>query len=58
MSFALYVMGYVIFVVGVAIGAHLLHVSPRWIAVGVTILVGLGIVSAVGRTRHKDPPSA
>jgi predicted signal transduction protein with EAL and GGDEF domain len=55
MSFALYVIGFVIMVAGLAMGAHYMHVSPRWIGVGVTVLVGFGIFSAVSATRHKDP---
>ncbi len=54
MSFALYLIGYVIFSAGVLIGAYLLHVSPKWIGVGALILLGLGIVTAVTRTRVKD----
>ena len=55
MSFALYVLGYIIMVAGLAIGAHMLHVPPRWIAVGVMVLAGIGITSAVTATRHRDP---
>lgn len=54
MSFALYLIGYVVVIVGLAIGAHLAHVPPRWIGVGVLILAGLGIVSGVSRTRQRD----
>jgi hypothetical protein len=36
----IYLIGYIIFIVGLAIGAHM-HMPPRWIGVGVTILVGL-----------------
>ena len=55
MSFALYAIGFVIFVVGLSIGAHLLHVPPRWIAVCDVILVGLGLMKAVKGTRQRDP---
>jgi uncharacterized membrane protein YiaA len=54
MSFGLYLLGYVIFCIGLLIGAHLLHVPPRWIGVGALVLIGIGIVSAVTRTRTKD----
>lgn len=54
MSFGLYLLGYVILCVGLLIGAHLLHVPPRWIGVGALVLIGIGIVSAVTKTRTKD----
>jgi hypothetical protein len=54
MSFALYLIGYVVVIIGLGIGAHMMHVPPRWIGVGVVILAGLGIVSGVARTRQRD----
>jgi hypothetical protein len=56
MSFALYVLGYVVMIIGLAYGAHLLHVPNRWIVVGVIVMLGLGIVTGVATTRYKDPP--
>lgn len=53
-SFALYILGYAILIIGLAIGAHLAHVPPRWIGVGVIVLVGLGLVHAVADTRQRD----
>lgn len=58
MSFALYVLGYIVMIIGLAYGAYLLHVPNRWITVGVIVMVGLGIVTGVSTTRHKDPPPA
>ena len=55
MSFGIYLVGYIIMIVGLAIGAHLLHVSAQWIGVGVLVLVGLGILHGVTATRHRDP---
>jgi prepilin signal peptidase PulO-like enzyme (type II secretory pathway) len=55
MSFALCLIGFVVFIAGLAYGAHLMHVPPQWIGVGVIVLAGLGIVSAVSRTRQRDP---
>jgi hypothetical protein len=49
------VIGYIIFIVGLSIGAHMLHVPPRWIAVVDVVLIGLGIVSAAKNTRQRDP---
>jgi hypothetical protein len=55
MSFAIYLIGYVIFIIGLAVGAHLMHMPPRWIGVGVLVLSGLGILKAVSNTRQRDP---
>ena len=57
MSFGLYIAGYIIFIVGLATGAHLLGLSPQWIGVGVLCLVGVGIIHGVTATRQKDPSS-
>ena len=54
MSFGIYLAGFIVLIVGLAIGAHLLHVSNQWIGVGVLILVGLGIVKGVASTRQRD----
>lgn len=55
-SFATYVVGFVIIIVGLAIAAHLVNVPTLWIAVGVIVALGIGIVTATSRTKMKDPP--
>jgi len=57
MSFALYLIGYMVLIVGLAVGAHMMHVPPRWIGVGALVLAGLGILTGVARTRQRDPSS-
>jgi len=57
MSFGIYVVGFIVMIVGLALGANLLHVPPRWIGVGVVVMVGLGILTGVAKTRQKDPSS-
>ena len=54
MSFALYLVGFVIFVAGVAWALSVAGVSTTYIAIAVVILVGLGIFTGVTRTRTKD----
>ncbi|HEY0515077.1 MAG TPA: hypothetical protein VGH73_24490 [Thermoanaerobaculia bacterium] len=59
-SFSLYLVGFIILVIGLALGAHLAHVPSMWIAVGVICLVGIGILSAVKKTQGRPggpPPS-
>ena len=55
MSFALYVIGFLIMIVGLVYGASILHISTHWIVVGTIVLVGLGILTGVKSTRQKDP---
>jgi urea transporter len=57
MSFGLYIFGYVVLIIGLALGAHLAHVPQKWIGVGVICLIGLATIHGVKTTRQKDPPS-
>jgi hypothetical protein len=55
MSFAIYAIGYFILILGVAYLAHLMHVPERYIVAIAVILFGVGIVTGVQSTRHRDP---
>lgn len=55
MSFGMYIIGFIVVVIGLGYGAYLAHVPSQWIGVGVIVLVGLGILKAVTQTRQKDP---
>jgi hypothetical protein len=57
MSFGIFIFGYIVLIVGLALGAHMLHMPPQWIGVGVLCLAGLGIAHGVTVTRQKDQPS-
>ena len=57
MSFGIYLVGYVILITGLAIGAYMLHVPQKWIGVGVICLIGVAIIHGVTATRQKDSPS-
>jgi hypothetical protein len=57
-SFSTYLIGFVILIIGVATGAYLLNVPTTWIAVGVIVLIGIGVLTATSRTKMKDPPSS
>ena len=50
-SFGLYLVGFIILIIGLALGAHLAGAPTTWIAVGVICLLGIGILSAVKRTQ-------
>jgi len=53
-SFALYIVGFIILIGGLAYGASLAGLGTQWIVVGVLVLLGLGIAMGVTRTRQKD----
>jgi hypothetical protein len=57
MSFAIYVIGFLVMIVGLAMGGYYMHIAPHWIGVGVVVLVGLGILSGVAKTRQRDSSS-
>ena len=57
MSFGIYLVGYVILIVGLALGANMLHVPIQWIGIGALCLIGIAIVHGVSSTRQKDLPS-
>ena len=58
MSFGIYLIGYLVLIVGLTLGANLLHIPSHWIVVGVICMVGIAILHGVAVTRQKDPPSA
>lgn len=57
-SFVLYLMGFVILSAGVLFGAHILGVPTQWIAVIGLVLLGLGVITGVAKTRRRDAPAA
>jgi hypothetical protein len=56
-SFASYIVGFLILIVGLAFGAYLLNIPNTWIGVGVIVLLGIGVLSATSRTKMRDPAS-
>jgi len=55
MSFALYLIGFALVVGGVAWAMVTAGVPTLYIAIACLILVGLGIITGVSKTRSKDP---
>jgi hypothetical protein len=53
-NMAIYLIGVVILIAGLAWGASIAGLSSTWIAVGALVLLGAGIVGAVGRTRRPE----
>jgi hypothetical membrane protein len=58
MSFALYLIGFILFIAGLAWLAVVMGVSQTYIMIGAVILLGIGIFTAATRTRAKDPPAS
>lgn len=56
MSFALYIGGALVFIVGLIYGAVLLAVPTQWIVVGAIVMLGAAFVTGVSVTRQKDQP--
>ena len=54
-SFSTYLIGFIVLIIGLSIGAILLGVSQVWVIVGCIILIGMAIVMATTRTKPKDP---
>lgn len=55
MSFAIYLVGFAIFIIGVAWALVAAGVPQTYVAIASVILLGLGILTGVTRTRTKDP---
>jgi Mn2+/Fe2+ NRAMP family transporter len=56
-SFSIYLIGFIVLVIGLAIAASLMGLPPLYIGVGVIVLIGLGILTGVSRTKRPDPPA-
>lgn len=54
MSFAIYIVGFLIFIGGLVYAAVLLNVPQQWIVVGAVVLLGLAVLTGVKATRQKD----
>ena len=57
-NFAIYLIGTLLVIFALGYGAFLLGVSTTWIVIGAVALLGIGILSGVTRTRHRDPADA
>lgn len=53
-SLAIWIIGFIVLIGGLAYGASLAGMSPEWIGVGAIVLAGIGIVMGVSKTRTKD----
>jgi hypothetical protein len=56
-SFGIYLIGFVLIVGGVAYGLTLAGVPTTWVIVVAVVLIGLGVITGVSRTKRPDPPA-
>ncbi|HSJ06353.1 MAG TPA: hypothetical protein VK936_06615 [Longimicrobiales bacterium] len=56
MSFAIYLLGFVVLLAGVIWAMTAAGIPSMWIGIAALILLGLGIITGVSSTRSKDPP--
>jgi peptidoglycan/LPS O-acetylase OafA/YrhL len=55
-SYGVYLIGFIVLIIGLAYGAHLAGAPAAWIGVGVIILIGIAIMRGVTKTTRKAPP--
>jgi hypothetical membrane protein len=55
MSFLLYMIGFIVFIAGLAWLATVAGVAQGYVTIGALVLLGIGIFTAV-TARHKEPP--
>jgi NADH:ubiquinone oxidoreductase subunit 6 (subunit J) len=54
-NMVIYLLGTLLVVAGLAYGANRLGVSHVWIIVGALVIIGLGLMRGITKTRQKDP---
>lgn len=57
MSFVLYMLGLAVLLGGIAWGLVTAGIAATYVAIVCLIVAGVGIMTAVSRTRLKDPPT-
>jgi membrane protein implicated in regulation of membrane protease activity len=57
MPFALYMIGFLVFMAGVVWAAVVVGVPQQYIAIGALVLLTVAIALAVSRTRSRRPPN-
>ena len=56
-NFVIYLIGTLLVVAGLAYGATRLGVSQVWIVAGALVIIGIGLMGGIVKTRQKDPAS-
>ena len=53
-SLNVFLLGFLVLTAGLAMGAHLAGVPTAWIGAGGVVMLGLGILIGVTKTRRRD----
>jgi len=56
MSIALYIVGFLVLIGGLAMAAVQLGVPQSWIVIGIVVLVGIAIIGVASAVRNHTPP--
>jgi NADH:ubiquinone oxidoreductase subunit 6 (subunit J) len=54
-NFIVYLIGTLLVVAGLAYGASRLGISQVWIIAGALVILGIGIMGGIVKTRQKEP---
>lgn len=55
MNLVIYLIGTLLVVAGLAYGASRAGISQVWIVAGALVIIGLGLMAGIVKTRQKDP---
>jgi hypothetical protein len=56
-NFVVYLIGTLLVVGGLAYGASRLGISQVWIVAGALVIIGIGVMGGIVKTRQKEPSS-
>ena len=54
-NFVVYLIGTILVVAGLAYGASRMGVSQVWIVAGALVIIGIGVMGGIVKTRQKEP---
>jgi hypothetical protein len=54
-NFIVYMIGTLIVVAALAYAASLAGIGQTWIIIGALVIIGLGLMAGITKTRQKDP---
>lgn len=55
-NLSVYLLGFIVLTAGLAMIAHLAGVPTAWIGAGGVVMLGLGILLGVTKTRQRETP--
>lgn len=56
-SFGIYLIGIVVLIAGLVIVGLYINLGTTWIVAGSIVILGIGIISGVSKTRRRDSTS-